>query len=323
MTQLREEGWIHHLARHAVACFLTRGDLWISWEEGMKVFEELLLDADWSVNAGMWMWLSCSSFFQQFFHCYCPVRFGRKADPNGDYIRKYLPVLKNYPTKYIHEPWVAPESVQKTAKCVIGKDYPVPMVNHALASRLNMERMKQVYQQLSKYRPTAIGLTMDEDMSKGSKLIQLSPGAGVRLTNSIGPVINTDNLLCQLASHSGDERRRNWDSSGFQMPVTRQAVDQLQVENTLNYDKLQIETLNNSEALIPGSVKYEGESYGKMRSPNTFPLVPEPRKNSAKMKQEQEERIFFNPNNINNSIQSPGNESTVGGGLSSTEKSNK
>lgn len=94
MTQLREEGWIHHLARHAVACFLTRGDLWISWEEGMKVFEELLLDADWSVNAGMWMWLSCSSFFQQFFHCYCPVRFGRKADTNGDYIRKYLPILK-------------------------------------------------------------------------------------------------------------------------------------------------------------------------------------------------------------------------------------
>lgn len=47
MSQLREEGWIHHLARHAVACFLTRGNLWISWEEGMKVFEELLLDADW------------------------------------------------------------------------------------------------------------------------------------------------------------------------------------------------------------------------------------------------------------------------------------
>ena len=87
MTQLREEGWIHHLARHAVACFLTRGDLWVSWEEGLKVFDELLLDADWSVNAGTWLWLSCSSFFQQFFHCYCPVRFGRKADANGDFIR--------------------------------------------------------------------------------------------------------------------------------------------------------------------------------------------------------------------------------------------
>lgn len=53
----------------------------------LQVFEELLLDADWSVNAGSWMWLSCSSFFQQFFHCYCPVGFGRRTDPNGDYIR--------------------------------------------------------------------------------------------------------------------------------------------------------------------------------------------------------------------------------------------
>ncbi|KAK4880120.1 hypothetical protein RN001_008266 [Aquatica leii] len=152
MTQLREEGWIHHLARHAVVCFLTRGDLWLSWEEGMRVFEELLLDADWSVNAGMWMWLSCSSFFQQFFHYYCPVKFGRKADPNGDYIKKYLPALKNFPTQYIHEPWMAPENVQRTSKCVIGKDYPLPIVNHAIASRINIQRMKQVYQKLANYR---------------------------------------------------------------------------------------------------------------------------------------------------------------------------
>uniref|UniRef100_A0A7N8YPX1 Cryptochrome circadian regulator 2 n=1 Tax=Mastacembelus armatus TaxID=205130 RepID=A0A7N8YPX1_9TELE len=152
MTQLREEGWIHHLARHAVACFLTRGDLWISWESGMKVFEELLLDADWSVNAGSWMWLSCSAFFQQFFHCYCPVGFGRRTDPSGDYIRRYIPILKDYPNRYIYEPWNAPESVQKAANCVVGVDYPKPMINHAEGSRLNIERMKQVYQQLSHYR---------------------------------------------------------------------------------------------------------------------------------------------------------------------------
>ncbi|KAM3870060.1 cryptochrome-2 [Diretmus argenteus] len=152
MTQLRQEGWIHHLARHAVACFLTRGDLWISWESGMKVFEELLLDADWSVNAGSWMWLSCSAFFQQFFHCYCPVGFGRRTDPSGDYIRRYIPILKDYPNRYIYEPWNAPASVQKAANCVVGVDYPKPMINHAEASRLNIERMKQVYQQLSHYR---------------------------------------------------------------------------------------------------------------------------------------------------------------------------
>lgn len=128
MTQLRQEGWIHHLARHAVACFLTRGDLWISWESGMKVnkmaqlhllsfflflfpllialsfsqvFEELLLDVDWSVNAGSWMWLSCSAFFQQFFHCYCPVGFGRRTDPSGDYIR-YTNQPRTTPKHFLH-----------------------------------------------------------------------------------------------------------------------------------------------------------------------------------------------------------------------------
>ncbi|RXG60369.1 Cryptochrome-2 [Armadillidium vulgare] len=146
MTQLRQEGWVHNVARHAVALFsYKRRSLGV-------VFDELLLDADWAVNAGSWMWLSCSSFFQQFFHCYCPVRYGRKADPNGDYIRTYLPILKNFPTKYIHEPWTAPESIQRAAKCIIGKDYPMPMVDHIKQSQHNIERMKQVYQQLTHYR---------------------------------------------------------------------------------------------------------------------------------------------------------------------------
>ncbi|XP_076857223.1 cryptochrome circadian regulator 3b [Brachyhypopomus gauderio] len=160
MTQLRQEGWIHHLARHAVACFLTRGDLWISWEEGVKVFEELLLDADWSINAGSWMCHSCSSFFQQFFHCYCPVGFGRRIDPNGDFIRHYLPVLREFPSKYIYDPWNAPEEVQATARCVIGVHYPKPMVNHAEASRLNIERMRQIYQHLSRYRGLSLLATV-------------------------------------------------------------------------------------------------------------------------------------------------------------------
>ena len=65
MRQLKSEGWMHHLARHAVACFLTRGDLYVRWEEGAAVFDELLIDADWAVNNGNWMWLSCSCFFYQ------------------------------------------------------------------------------------------------------------------------------------------------------------------------------------------------------------------------------------------------------------------
>ncbi|XP_044536012.1 cryptochrome-2 [Gracilinanus agilis] len=177
MTQLRQEGWIHHLARHAVACFLTRGDLWVSWESGVRVFDELLLDADFSVNAGSWMWLSCSAFFQQFFHCYCPVGFGRRTDPSGDYVRRYLPQLKGFPARYIYEPWNAPEPVQKAAKCVIGVDYPRPIVNHAETSRLNIERMKQIYQQLSRYRGLCLLASVPsclEDLS--SPMVEASMG---------------------------------------------------------------------------------------------------------------------------------------------------
>ncbi|XP_074132735.1 cryptochrome-2 [Sminthopsis crassicaudata] len=177
MTQLRQEGWIHHLARHAVACFLTRGDLWVSWESGVRVFDELLLDADFSVNAGSWMWLSCSAFFQQFFHCYCPVGFGRRTDPSGDFVRRYLPQLKGFPSRYIYEPWNAPESVQKAAKCVIGVDYPKPIVNHAETSRLNIERMKQIYQQLSRYRGLCLLASVPscmEDLS--SPMVEASVG---------------------------------------------------------------------------------------------------------------------------------------------------
>ncbi|XP_060932480.1 cryptochrome-1b [Limanda limanda] len=104
---------------------------------------------DFSVNAGSWMCFSCSSFFQQFVRCYCLVGCGRRTDPNVEYIRRYLPILRDFPAKYIYDPWRVPEKVQKAAKCIIGEPYPKPMVNHAEASRINIEWMKQICQKLS------------------------------------------------------------------------------------------------------------------------------------------------------------------------------
>ncbi len=153
-AQILQEGWVHPIARHATICFLTRGGLWISWEEGMKVFDELLLDADSSINAGIWMWHSSSYTFQQTPYYYCAINFGRKTDPNGDYIRKYVPALKHFPRKYIHEPWNAPIDVQENAKCIVGKDYPLPIINHLEASKVNFERMNNIYlkfNEISKY----------------------------------------------------------------------------------------------------------------------------------------------------------------------------
>ncbi len=131
MIQLKQEGWIHHLGRHSVACFLTRGDLYINWERGMEVFDTLLLDADYALNAGNWLWLSGSSvFFTAYFRIYSPVAFGKKYDSNGNFIRKYLPMLKDFPKEFIYEPWKAPKALQNKLNCVIGIDYPERIVIH-------------------------------------------------------------------------------------------------------------------------------------------------------------------------------------------------
>jgi cryptochrome len=145
MTQLKKQGWMHHLARHSVACFLTRGDLWCSWEEGRDVFDKLLLDADWAINSFNWQWLSASAFFSQYFRVYSPIAFGKQYDPKGTYIRHFLPVLKDMPDKYIYEPWTAPRSVQEAARCIIGKDYPLPIVDHSVVSKENTGKMKIAY----------------------------------------------------------------------------------------------------------------------------------------------------------------------------------
>ncbi|KAK3593872.1 hypothetical protein CHS0354_011477 [Potamilus streckersoni] len=155
MKQLLVEGWVHHVCRHAVSCFLTRGDLWISWEEGLKVFYKYLLDADWSVCAGNWMWVSSSAFEEvlQCPRCYCPVMYGRKMDPKGEYIRRYLPVLKDMPLRYLFEPWKAPREVQEKANCIIGKDYPEPMVEHKKASAYCKKMMEEVKNNLRRLNP--------------------------------------------------------------------------------------------------------------------------------------------------------------------------
>ncbi|XP_074647612.1 cryptochrome-1-like [Tubulanus polymorphus] len=146
MKQLKEEGWIHHVGRHAVACFLTRGDLWINWERGLEVFLKYIIDADVAVSGGNWMWVSSSAFENalQCPRCYCPVRYGMAMDPTGEFVRRYLPVLKDMPLKYLFQPWRAPRAVQEKANCIVGVDYPQPMVDHKAVSTVNMKRMKEL-----------------------------------------------------------------------------------------------------------------------------------------------------------------------------------
>ena len=157
MRQLKQEGWIHHLGRHAVACFLTRGGCYVSWERGAEVFEEWLIDHEVACNAGNWMWLSCTAFFSQFFRCYSPIAFPKKWDAEGSFVRKYVPELQGFDNKYIYEPWRAPIADQKSWGCLVRGDgtggaedgeykvYPKPMFDFNERRQFCIDAMKRAY----------------------------------------------------------------------------------------------------------------------------------------------------------------------------------
>ncbi|KAK7183262.1 hypothetical protein DPSP01_011796 [Paraphaeosphaeria sporulosa] len=157
MRQLKQEGWIHHLGRHAVACFLTRGGCYVDWERGAEVFEEWLIDHEAACNIGNWQWLSCTAFFAQFYRCYSPIAFPQKWDKDGNFVRKYVPELDHFDKKYIYEPWKAPIVDQKKWGCLVKgngietgdgklKMYPKPMFDFATQREVCIQGMKNAYQ---------------------------------------------------------------------------------------------------------------------------------------------------------------------------------
>jgi len=146
MNQLRTDGWMHHLARHLVACFLTRGDLWVHWGLGRDVFERYLLDSDWSVNN--YHWQTSSAFSHTVSPIFDPSTYFKETDPSGAYVRRHVPALRNFPEEYIYEPWKASKDVQEVAGCLLGQDYPNPIVDHHMASKANMDKMSVVYANL-------------------------------------------------------------------------------------------------------------------------------------------------------------------------------
>lgn len=148
MRQLDATGWMHHLGRHAVSCFLTRGQLWQHWQQGRDVFDKKLVDADWALNNGNWLWLSgVAPFSMPYFRLYNPCPDGKSslnAEVNdAKFIRYWVPELKDFPSKYIFEPHLAPLPIQESANCVIGKDYPEPMVDRKLVAKENLGKFKE------------------------------------------------------------------------------------------------------------------------------------------------------------------------------------
>jgi deoxyribodipyrimidine photo-lyase len=139
MRQLVTEGWMHNRCRMIVANFLVK-DLHINWQVGEEYFMQHLADGDTALNNGGWQWCAgTGTDAQPWFRILNPVLQSKKFDPRGEYIRKYIPELTNVQDKYIHEPWLMPSPVQREAGVLIGKQYPMSIVDHERERKHTLE----------------------------------------------------------------------------------------------------------------------------------------------------------------------------------------
>ena len=131
MRQLAQTGWMHNRARMIVASFLVK-DLLIDWRWGERWFMQNLVDGDPAANNGGWQWTAgVGTDAAPYFRVFNPLLQASKFDPDGAYVRRWVPELENVPGKFIHKPWEMPADVQRASGCVIGPDYPTPLVEHA------------------------------------------------------------------------------------------------------------------------------------------------------------------------------------------------
>lgn len=131
MRQLNQTGWMHNRLRMIVASFLTK-DLMIDWQMGERYFQEKLIDYDAASNIGGWQWAaSTGTDAVPYFRIFNPTTQGEKFDPQGEFIRQFVPELKDVPNKYIHEPSKMPADIQQSIDVSIGKEYPTQIVDHS------------------------------------------------------------------------------------------------------------------------------------------------------------------------------------------------
>ena len=140
MRQLNHSGWMHNRLRMVVASFLCK-DLGLDWRLGEKYFADRLNDFDLSANNGGWQWAASSGCdAQPWFRIFNPVTQSEKFDPEGKFIRRYVPELARVPDKFIHAPWTMGRLEQEALGIVIGRDYPGPIVDHAAAREQTLAR---------------------------------------------------------------------------------------------------------------------------------------------------------------------------------------
>jgi len=148
MRQLWHTGWMHNRVRMIVASFLVK-DLLVDWRAGAAWFWDTLVDADLASNTLGWQWAGgCGADAAPYFRVFNPVLQGKKFDPDGAYVRRWVPELKSVETRFIHEPWKAPAPALIGAAESHADAYPGRMVDHAEAR----DRALEAFETLKKYK---------------------------------------------------------------------------------------------------------------------------------------------------------------------------
>ena len=144
MRQLMHTGFMHNRLRMVTASFLTK-DLGVDWRWGERWFAEKLLDFDLAANNGGWQWAASTGCdAQPWFRIFNPVTQSEKFDPHGHFIRRYVPELSSIPKQFIHAPWKMNTSQQAACGILMGHDYPLPVVDHAVARERTLQRFSTV-----------------------------------------------------------------------------------------------------------------------------------------------------------------------------------
>ncbi len=141
MRELAATGWMHNRARLIVGAFLTK-DLHLDWRAGERWFETLLLDGEPAQNNGNWQWIASVGVdpAPAYRRMYNPTLQGQRFDPHGRYVRRWVPELREVPDDRLFEPWRLSAVEQRACGCVLGRNYPLPLVDHAVERRVALER---------------------------------------------------------------------------------------------------------------------------------------------------------------------------------------
>lgn len=143
IRQLHAEGWMHNRGRMITASFLVK-HLLVDWRFGEAHFMQHLIDGDPASNNGGWQWTAgTGNDAAPYFRIFNPVLQSKRHDPDGTFIRTWIPELDQVPDRHIHEPWKMSDAAQRQARCRIGEDYPAPIIDHGFARERALETYRR------------------------------------------------------------------------------------------------------------------------------------------------------------------------------------